>query len=359
MQEKIRTIHVYFEEFGEEDVPEAEGDILEAELVPEPEPERTRYKIPGVLCILYLVVICIGIPAWTLLIPPSYATIYDTTIAKTLTLILSQHPTTKQVQLSTLPTIKKTEQVTVSATGTLHQSATKAQGLITFYNGLFTSQTVPANTKLTGKDGITVVTSQTAVIPAAIQTTPPTYGTVSVTAYSAIAGTVGDIAASDIDQACCGSSILAQNLYAFSGGQDERDIPVLTKPDLSTGTQTLTSQVTTAVSDQAQGEVKPGYILLPLQCSQSLTSNHQPGDQAATAILMLKETCIPLAYFAVDIATVSQRSFTIPHGFHLVSFTALVLTSNTTPAGGTLTVHAISYLKQDRPSVILHYAGAK
>src|SRR5258707_1020641 len=144
MQEKIRTIHVYFEEFAEED----EQPVIEAELETEPEPERTRYKIPGVVSMLYLVFLCNGIPAWAFLLPPSYATTYNTTIAKTLTLTLAQHPTISQVQLSTLPTIKKAEQLTVTASGTLHQNATKATGLITFYNGLFTSQTVPAGTTL-------------------------------------------------------------------------------------------------------------------------------------------------------------------------------------------------------------------
>jgi hypothetical protein len=210
-----------------------------------------------------------------------------------------------------------------------------------------------------GKDGIAVITSQAAIVPAATPTTPPTYGTVSVTATSAISGMFGNIAASDIDSACCGSSILAQNLYAFSGGQGARDVPVLTKTDISNGTQTLTTQVSTAINNQAQQETKPGYILLPLHCFPTLTANHQPGDQVRAAIITFKETCTTFAYFAVDIETTTKHFFTIPHGFHLVSFTALVLSSNTTTSGGTLNVQAIAYLKQDRPIVTLHYAGAK
>jgi hypothetical protein len=348
MQQKIRTIHVFFEE---EELP-----LIDA--TPAPEPEHTRHKTFGLCCLLFLSLLCLGVPILATLLPQAHANTYDTTLTKTLTLGLSLHPTRSQIQISILSTIKETEQTTVTATGSMHQDATKATGLITFYNGLFTSQSVPAGTKLTGKDGVPVITSQEAIIPGATATTPPTYGTVSVTASSAIAGTIGNIATSDIDSACCGASILAQNLYAFSGGQDEKDLPVLTKTDISTGTQALITRANTASTNQAQEEIKPGYILLPLACLPTLSANHQPGDQAETAILTLKETCTPVIYFSVDIATVSQRFFNIPHGSHLVSFTALVLTSYTTATGGFLTIQAIAYLKQGRPTMqTYHFAG--
>lgn len=348
-QQNIRTLHVYFEE---EEVPPIEAD-------PTPESEQTTYLTLGLWCGLCISLLCLLVPLWATFLPVTAEHTYDRTITKTLTLELSLHPTPSQVQLYTLPTIIKTEQVTVSATGSIHQNATTATGLITFYNGLFSLQTVPAGTKLTGKDGIAVITSQVATIPAATPTTPPTYGTVSVTGYSAVAGTLGNIAASDINQACCGASLLAQNLYAFSGGQDAKDLPVLTKTDITAGTKTVTDQVHGAISDQAQAATKPGYILLPLTCSQALTANHQPGDQVPTAIITLKESCTPLAYVAGAIATTAKHVFTVPNGYHLVSLTALVLSSTITPTGGTLTVHAIAYLKQDKPTNTAHYAGAK
>jgi hypothetical protein len=91
--------------------------------------------------------------------------------------------------------------------------------------------------------------------------------------------------------------------------------------------------------------------MLPLHCEPTLTANHQPGDETEAAVITLKESCIPLAYFASDIPTVSQHFFSIPHGYHVVSFTALVLITTTTATGGTLTVHAIAYLKQDKPTI--------
>jgi len=346
--EQVETIHVYMLR---------EQDHLVVDAQPEPEHPTNQHPLLGYLCCGLLVLLCVLIPLTALLYAGSLSD-YDTTLSRTITLTLSLHPTTSQIALYQLPPITRTQQATAKATGTRHQDATPATGLITFYNGSFTAQTVASGTRLTGKDGVTILTSQAAVIPPATPTTPPTYGTVSVTASSSIAGTVGNIPASDIDQACCGFSILAQNLYPFSGGQDERDIPVLTKTDITIGTQTLMSQVNGTVNDQAQQETKPGSILLPLQCSQTLKASQQPGDQASTAILTLTEICNPLAYVAGAIATVSQRLFLIPHGYHLVSFTVLVLDSHTTPTGGMLTVHAIAYLKQDTPIVHpYHFAG--
>ncbi|HEX7735303.1 MAG TPA: baseplate J/gp47 family protein [Ktedonobacteraceae bacterium] len=340
-QEKIRTIHVYFEETP---IDEDETIILDGD---DGQPQPTRYVALGVFCGIILSLLCIVIPTASLLLPQFYPNTYDTSITKTVILTLSRHPEAGQLSLSAPPAISIKKQATIAATGSIHQDASKATGLITFYNGAFTTQTVPAGTSLTGKDGVTVVTEQTAVIPPATATTPPTYGTVSVTARSSTAGARGNIPASDINQACCGTSILAQNLYAFSGGHDARDITLLTKDDISTGRQALAAQVNDAVNAQAQQEVKPGFILLPLDCTTTFSASHQAGDQAAASLLALTKTCTPLVYSAVDIEKLAQRSIAIPQFYHLVSFTALVVQSNVTAQGGTLTVHAIAYLKHN------------
>jgi hypothetical protein len=143
---------------------------------------------------------------------------------------------------------------------------------ITFYNGSFTAQTVAPGTRLTGKDGVTILTSQAASIPPATPATPPTYAAVSVTAFSSIAGTVGNIPASDIDQACCGVSILAQNLYPFSGGSNSRDVTIVTKGDIANTTATIKTALDQETTDQAQNEVQPGQELLPLSCTISFIS---------------------------------------------------------------------------------------
>jgi len=336
-QEKIRTIHVYFEE--------EEPPIVDAE----PEQDQPAQKIPllAVICFSLVVLLCVGIPALAILIGQAYPDTYDLMRSETLTLTLALHPVRGQLPLYTLPTIRQTQHLTVSATGSQHQDATRATGLITFYNGAFTTQTVRAGTNLTGRDGVTVVTQQTAVIPPATATTPPTYGTVSVTATDSSAGAAGNIPASDINQACCGTSILAQNLYAFSGGHDAQDIAVLTKGDISNGRQALSTQIDEAVNYEAQQETKPGNILFPLDCAAMFSTSHEAGEQAVASLLTFTKTCTPLAYSAVDIEKFAQQSIAIPRDYHLVSFSALVLRSNLTAQGGTLTVEAIAYLKHD------------
>lgn len=348
-QPKLRTIHVYYEEEGAEPIIEAED-----ERAPEPE---TKHRTIGFVCATSLVLLCVGMILLPLWLPQLYPDTYDTTIARSIALTLSQHPAPSEVTVYALMPIKKVEQTTVEATGSLHQEATRAIGLITFYNGLFTAQRVPAGTELRGKDGIVVVTDAAATIPPATTTTPPTSGTVSVTAYSEEAGEAGNITAQDINQVCCGGAILAQNLYAFSGGHEARDISVLTQADLDRGQQHLADLAKTEVNNQASGEEKPGDILLPLSCKSTFTASHQAGDQAASAVLTLVAVCHPLAYFAPDIIRVAQQDIALPRGYRLISFSAFVYASHLTSQGGTLTVQAIAYLKQNTPVVHYRFAG--
>lgn len=338
-QEKIRTLHIYLEE---ENAPIVDAASLE-------EMPRPRIPLPAVIYFAVVMLWGIGIPVVAVLLGLAYPDTYDTTIAKTLTFTLSQHPGKGQLPLYALPPISITQQSTVAATGSVHQDATQATGFITFYNGAFSVQTVPAGTTLTSKSGVAVVTSQTAHIPAATPTTPPTYGTVSVRAISSISGAEGNIPASDIDQACCGSSVLAQNLDAFSGGQDAQDITVLTEGDISNGKQSLTAQVDGTVNIQAEREVKPGYIQLPLDCKISFSASHQAGDQVVASVLTLMKTCALLAYSTADVEKLAQRSIATPKVYRLVSFVAFVTRNNVTAQGGTLTVHATAYLKRERP----------
>ena len=76
------------------------------------------------------------------------------------------------------------------ATGTGHQQAQAARGLITFYNALPAPQTIAAGELLTGADGVGVVTFQDAVIPAG---TLAINGRVTVPAQTVNAGPQGNI----------------------------------------------------------------------------------------------------------------------------------------------------------------------
>ena len=101
--------------------------------------------------------------------------------------------TGEYIRARLLPPLTLAQTKTTSATGKGHQDTEAAMGSITFYNCLFTSQTIAAGPALTGSDGIRVVTDQLAVIPAALATTPSTYGQVTVSAHALELGPQGSI----------------------------------------------------------------------------------------------------------------------------------------------------------------------
>ncbi len=159
VDEELETIHVYILRERENDPPTIDA-----------EPERERAQPPRQRNAWGLAY-CSFIGAFFTLMPlvaflvASLLPPYDAVLSKTVTLALSLHPTAEQVPLYELPAITNTRQMTVPATGSIQEPATKALGLLTFYNGLFTPQTVSAGTILTGKDGVRVVTREQAIIP--------------------------------------------------------------------------------------------------------------------------------------------------------------------------------------------------
>ena len=342
--EEMETVHIYV---LRENVPP----VIDAEpLQEEPQPQQNRWGMTYCSCIgvIFTLIPFVAILAASLL-PP-----YDAVLNKTLSLTLSLHPAPSQVQLNQLPAITKMRKATVLATGKIQEPATRADGLITFYNGLFTSQTIPAGTVLTGKDGINIVTSSQALIPAATPTTPPTYGTVSVMARSELPGTAGDIAASDIDQACCGPSILAQNLDAFSGGTNAQEVTVVMQSDLINATALLKNALDQETHDQAQSEQKAWQQLLPLQCPTSTNASHQAGDQAQEVTVTVSTQCLPLAYTVASVQqqAMSVLSHTLPHTYQLLRMSMILLDATGVDAHtgtATLTVHLTAFLQMIHP----------
>src|SRR5258708_13635503 len=129
--DQVETIHVYMLR---------EQDHLVVDAQPEPDYPTNQHTLLGYLCCGLLVLLCVLAPLTAILYAGSLPH-YDTTISRTLTLTLSLHPTTNQIPLYQLPPITRTQQATAKATGTFHQGATPATGLITFYNGSLTART--------------------------------------------------------------------------------------------------------------------------------------------------------------------------------------------------------------------------
>lgn len=342
-QEKRRTLHIYL---AEEDA----FPILDAGSAREKQP---RINPLGIAYCSFICTFFALLPLLAMILARTLPA-YDATLSKTLVLAFSLHPTATQVPLSPLSPISRTDQATVSATGSVQEPATQALGLLTFYNGSFLSQSVPAETSFTGKDGVRVVITQRVTIPPATLTSPPTDGTASVTAYSAVFGSAGNIAPSDIQYACCGGEMLVQNLDAFSGGKNAQKVTVVMQSDITSTTTPLRNNLHQEAADQALREMPPGQQLLSLACTVGAKANHQAGDQAQQVQITVSERCIPLAYAVLSVqqqAMVMIHPF-LPHTYTIERALVIVLTATLTDETrglGTATVHITAFLREIHP----------
>jgi hypothetical protein len=295
-EEIQETIHIYFvREPGEQ-----QKDERIIENTPPIKPQR---HIPYAAFIALAVNILLCLSVFVVYVIPQLTTQVIITlipdekhVTTTATLEISGTPTNGNTKGRLLPSFTLTQSNTVAATGHGNQTAKQAQGTISFFNGLFVSQTIAAGTILTGQDGVQIVSDQLAVIPAALATTPPTYGQVTVSAHAVNPGSNGNIAARDINTACCLPSILAQNTVVFQGGQSARNYTFVTKADIQSVSQTLTVTVTRSENAAMQAQLSTEEGLLTLPCLPTISSNHRPGDETGEVIVTVSEKCRGVAY---------------------------------------------------------------
>lgn len=190
-----------------------------------------------------------------------------------------------------LAPVSKTMHISVQATGNVSVAATAATGTITFYNGTIYTQIIPVGTILKGSDGVSVITDAQAILPPAVQTTPPTYGQTSVVAHALISGQAGNIAGGDINEACCVTSVIAQNPYSFSGGRNAYRYTYLTVQDV----KNATDPVIPAVQQQALSLFTTSSVLDPT-CATSVRSNRAIGQRTKTALVTFTVTCKAISY---------------------------------------------------------------
>ena len=204
-----------------------------------------------------------------------------------------------------LPPVSKTVKITTIATGKQYVPPTTATGMITFYNGAIYTQIIPINTILKGADGVSVITDAQATIPPAEQTIPPTYGQTSVPAHAVAPGSLGNIQAGDINEACCVTSVIAQNA-SFHGGRDAYTSTYLSDKDVKNTTAPLlpTLQVQTL-------SMLPNPQLNPT-CTTTTTSSPGVGKETTNAVLRITETCKAFSYTIAsvkDAISVYSRHF--------------------------------------------------
>jgi len=213
-----------------------------------------------------------------------------------ITLILKSQEVSATTTLQTgriLAPLTLSQSASVPATGRGHQDPKQATGTITFYNGLFTAQTVSAGTILTGTSGVQIVTDQDAFIPAA---NPPTWGIATVSAHADSAGSNGNIAAYDINQQCCATAIKAVNTASFSGGQDERNFSFVTKTDIENAAILLKAAVSQSVTAALQTQLKDNEQLQSLPCAPQVSADHQINEEASSVKVTATLTCSAVAY---------------------------------------------------------------
>ncbi len=277
--------------------PTSAPDVIEGEVIeiapPEPfdahtPPKQKRYWLLIPLTILFCLIFLAASSLFPLLTPSATVTIIPVERNITLTAAI-------QVQGRELPLLTLMQSTSIPATGKRHQSARHAGGTITFYNGSFSSQTIAAGTIVTGKDGVHIITDQAAIIPAG---NPPIYGQITVSAHAVLAGSRGNIAAYDINQACCGNSVLAKNTQAFTGGASARDFLVVTRTDMNNAVTSLLIPLSQSEDAALQAQLHTGEALITPSCTPSVSSNHKPGDDAKHVSVAVSVTCEGFAYVA-------------------------------------------------------------
>jgi VCBS repeat-containing protein len=205
------------------------------------------------------------------------------------------------VQLGRLvPQITISQSQTTRTTGTGHQDAKQAYGYITFYNGQFQSVTIAAGTIFTGASGVQIVTDSDVMIPAG---NPPSYGQTTIAAHAINAGSKGNIPAYDINQACCAASVLAKNIYPFTGGQDARTYAIVTHNDIHSISTVLKTSLAASMQGALRGQLSPQEQLQLLPCNPTVTSNHQAGEEAMTVKVTVSQTCSAVTYNREELQT--------------------------------------------------------
>jgi hypothetical protein len=272
-----------------------EGEVVELESLDSPERSVLPKQKPYWLLIPFAMLLCLlflaGSYLLLLLTPSATVTILPVERSLSLTTAIQAHG-------RLLPPLTLAQSATVPATGKRHQDATEAHGTITFYNGLLSRQTIAFGTILTGADGVQIITDQAARIPPASNTTPPTFGQVTVEAHAVQPGVSGNIASYDINGSCCGASILVKNTTAFPRGQNASDDTVVTRADVQNAASPL--QATLLMSEQAalQAQLHPAEQLFTPSCSHQIKSDHRPGQEAEQVTVTVSDTCKAAAYDA-------------------------------------------------------------
>ncbi|WP_322480573.1 baseplate J/gp47 family protein [Thermogemmatispora sp.] len=178
----------------------------------------------------------------------------------------------------------------VPASGHGVTPARRAEGILTFYNALPVSQSIPKGTILSGQSGIQVVTDEAALLPAAM---PPLESSTSVPAHALQPGSQGNLPAFAFRAfPCCANGITVQNPLAFSGGADPQPYTYVQQSDIDQASAALQADLIAEAqrSLQAQAAANERFVGTA-QCPALTSANQQAGDRAASVTVTVTVVC--------------------------------------------------------------------
>lgn len=257
--------------------------------------ERTAERQVALLLALFALSFLAG-TTLALLTYPS-VTVGITPISKRVT-----STTRLAVPTRSLAPITLTMTGTAPATGSGHQQATRASGLLTLYNGQPTPQTLAGGTAFTSKEGVQVVTEQAVTVPAA---TPPYLGEATASAQAVEPGSAGNIPTLAINLS---GPLFVKNLAAFSGGKDARSYRAVAQRDLDSLAATL--KVELAQHMPRAFSIGNGEALYLTHCVFKTATNHPAGAEAQAVTISASHTCAALAFRRNDLQQQATAAFT-------------------------------------------------
>jgi Baseplate J-like protein len=326
-EEELDTIHVYPVEGGGllltrtplEDEQAAPPPVIESrdDSLTGRHPAKT--PPPFVLFLLLLCVFVLGDLADTQLIALLIPTVTVTIVPQTHTVTTTANLPAAAIRAYNFAPLTLSLSQMAPATGTGHQDARQATGTVTFYNGLFTPQFIAQGTMFTDNDGVKIATTQPADIPAGNPTTG--YGTVTVAAQAIQTGAAGNIAAGDIT-VTINNGLLVKN-GPFRRGQDARTFAVVTKEDIQQVVTQLTPRLHQSEQAALTSQLQANEALFSPTCTPTMSTDHQPGDEATHVTITMAETCAAAAYNQQSVQAqgellLNEQARTLSKGYRLV-----------------------------------------
>ncbi|WP_069802947.1 baseplate J/gp47 family protein [Thermogemmatispora onikobensis] len=184
--------------------------------------------------------------------------------------------------------LRQSRQVPASGHGVT--PATRAKGVLTFYNALPVPQRIPKGTILSDQRGVQVITDQTASLPAA---TPPVESSANVLAHALQPGSQGNLPAFAFHTvSCCSSGITVQNSLAFSGGADPQPYTYVQQSDIDQASTALQMSLIAAAQRDLQARAAANERFVGgAECPALTSADHQAGDRVSEVTVTVTVVC--------------------------------------------------------------------